>query len=59
MMPVWMWNNELPKDSEVIIFDLDGVISDAAHRQHFLKGQKKIGMASFLLAQRTRPLFRV
>ena len=38
MMPVWTWNNELPKDSEVIIFDLDGVISDAAHRQHFLKG---------------------
>ena len=36
-MPVWMCNNELSKDSEVIIFDLDGVISDAAHRQHFLK----------------------
>ena len=41
MMPVWTWNNELPKDSEVIIFDLDGVISDAAHRQHFLKGTEK------------------
>ena len=40
-MPVWMCNNELPKDSEVIIFDLDGVISDAAHRQHFLKGTEK------------------
>ena len=41
MMPVWTWNNELPKDSEVIIFDLDGVISDAAHRQHFLEGTEK------------------
>ena len=41
MMPVWTWNNELPKDSEVIIFDLDGVISDAAHRQHFLKSTEK------------------
>ena len=36
-MPVWICNNELSKGSEVIIFDLDGVISDAAHRQHFLK----------------------
>ena len=41
MMPVWICNNELSKGSEVIIFDLDGVISDAAHRQHFLKGTEK------------------
>ena len=40
-MPVWICNNELSKDSEVIIFDLDGVISDAAHRQHFLKGTER------------------
>ena len=40
-MPVWICNNELSKGSEVIIFDLDGVISDAAHRQHFLKGTEK------------------
>ena len=40
-MPVWICNNELCKGSEVIIFDLDGVISDAAHRQHFLKGTER------------------
>ena len=40
-MPVWICNNELSKGSEVIIFDLDGVISDAAHRQHFLKGTER------------------
>ena len=41
MMPEWTWNKELPKDSEIVIFDLDGVISDASHRQHFLKGAEK------------------
>ncbi|MEC7578895.1 MAG: HAD family acid phosphatase [Actinomycetota bacterium] len=41
MMPVWICNNELSKGSEVVIFDLDGVISDAAHRQHFLKGTER------------------
>ena len=40
-MPVWICNNEPSKGSEVIIFDLDGVISDAAHRQHFLKGTER------------------
>ena len=40
-MPVWICNNELSKGSEVVIFDLDGVISDAAHRQHFLKGTER------------------
>ena len=36
-MPVWAWRDEIPKGGEVIIFDLDGVISDASHRQHFIK----------------------
>ena len=40
-MPVWTWNKQLAKDSEIVIFDLDGVISDASHRQHFLKGAEK------------------
>ena len=25
-MPTWKWNVELPEKSEVVIFDLDGVI---------------------------------
>lgn len=40
-MPAWTWNIELPKGSDVVIFDLDGVISDASHRQHFLKNVEK------------------
>ncbi|MBT95521.1 MAG: hypothetical protein CL431_06105 [Acidimicrobiaceae bacterium] len=40
-MPAWTWNIELPEGSEVVIFDLDGVISDASHRQHFLKNEEK------------------
>ena len=40
-MPVWTCNKQLAKDSEIVIFDLDGVISDASHRQHFLKGAEK------------------
>ena len=40
-MPVWTWNIELSEGSEVVIFDLDGVISDASHRQHFLKTGEK------------------
>ena len=40
-MPTWKWNVELPEKSEVVIFDLDGVISDASHRQHFLKSDVK------------------
>ena len=40
-MPAWTWNIELPEGSEVVIFDLDGVISDASHRQHFLKNVEK------------------
>tara|TARA_B100001996_G_scaffold382690_1_gene375269 strand:+ start:2041 stop:2517 length:477 start_codon:yes stop_codon:yes gene_type:complete len=40
-MPAWTWNIELPKGSDVVIFDLDGVISNASHRQHFLKNVEK------------------
>ena len=40
-MPVWAWRDEIPKGNEVIIFDLDGVISDASHRQHFIKQTNK------------------
>ena len=40
-MPAWTWNIKLPEGSDVVIFDLDGVISDASHRQHFLKDSEK------------------
>ena len=30
-----------PTGGPLVIFDLDGVISDASHRQHFLRGARK------------------
>ena len=30
-----------PAGGPLVIFDLDGVISDASHRQHFLRGERK------------------
>ncbi|MEG3585800.1 MAG: hypothetical protein VX353_00745 [Actinomycetota bacterium] len=40
-MPSWVWNEEIAKGEEIVIFDLDGVISDASHRQHFLEKKDK------------------
>ena len=40
-MPSWVWNEEIAKGEEIVIFDLDGVISDASHRQHFLEKEDK------------------
>jgi hypothetical protein len=35
----WHWNSGL-RSGDAVIFDLDGVLSDAATRQHFLKGPR-------------------
>ncbi len=40
-MPDWTWKSNEIREEEVVIFDLDGVISDATHRQHFLKQKKR------------------
>ena len=40
-MPNWVWKEENSQEKEAGIFDLDGVISDAAHRQHFLHRPEK------------------
>tara|TARA_B100001079_G_C16190367_1_gene416927 strand:- start:193 stop:669 length:477 start_codon:yes stop_codon:yes gene_type:complete len=40
-MPDWTWKSKEATKEEVVIFDLDGVISDATHRQHFLKSEPK------------------
>lgn len=34
--PTWRWRAEPLAPAPIAIFDLDGVISDAQHRQHFL-----------------------
>ena len=40
-MPDWTWRTTINKGDDVVIFDLDGVISDAYHRQHYLRGEEK------------------
>ena len=35
----WTWHNG-PKEGPAVIFDLDGVLSDAAARQHFIKAPR-------------------
>ena len=34
----WTWRKEPVDPGRVVIFDLDGVLSDAASRQHYLEG---------------------
>ena len=34
----WYFRVGAPSGGPLVIFDLDGVISDASHRQHFLRG---------------------
>lgn len=36
----WRWRDE-PVTGKAVIFDMDGVLSDAAGRQHHLEGKKK------------------
>jgi phosphoglycolate phosphatase-like HAD superfamily hydrolase len=36
---LWTWR-EGPLAGEAVVFDLDGVLSDAASRQHFLRGPR-------------------
>ena len=33
----WLWNGERRDPGPVVVFDVDGVLSDATARQHFLK----------------------
>lgn len=40
-MPNWTWNGAINEGDDVVIFDLDGVISDASHRQHYLREEDK------------------
>jgi len=35
----WTWRRE-PRAGEAVMFDLDGVLANAASRQHFLKGPR-------------------
>ena len=35
----WRWRGDRRFDAPVVVFDMDGVISDAAHRQNFLRAE--------------------
>lgn len=37
----WYLRDGAPSGGPLVIFDLDGVISNASHRQHFLRGARK------------------
>lgn len=37
----WCWHREAVAPGPAVVFDLDGVLSDAASRQHFLEGDKR------------------
>jgi phosphoglycolate phosphatase-like HAD superfamily hydrolase len=35
----WWWRHDVLPGGRAVVFDLDGVLSDAASRQHFLEGR--------------------
>ena len=37
----WCWRSGPVAAGEAVVFDLDGVLSDAASRQHFLEGSRR------------------
>jgi len=37
MQPNWAWRNTSLKPASAVVFDIDGVLSDAAGRQHYLE----------------------
>jgi phosphoglycolate phosphatase-like HAD superfamily hydrolase len=39
--PAWVWRDGPREPGPVVVFDLDGVLSDAARRQHFLAGERR------------------
>ena len=43
----WLWNNEPLGPGPAIMFDLDGVLSDAVGRQHYIEGPRRDWRAFF------------
>lgn len=41
MFDNWLWRSEPVPGRKAVVFDLDGVLSDAASRQHFLERPRR------------------
>ena len=39
----WTWREEPIEPGPCVVVDIDGVVADAVHRQHFLQGRKQWG----------------
>ncbi|MCY4068830.1 MAG: hypothetical protein OXE79_06975 [Acidimicrobiaceae bacterium] len=53
----WFFRDGDPLEGgPLVIFDLDGVISDASHRQHFMRGERKDFRGFFTAAVDDPPL---
>ena len=55
--PNWHFRDGAPAGGPLVILDLDGVISDATHRQHFLRGVRK-DYRGFFTAARLDPPYQ-
>jgi len=52
----WAWADGPVAPGPVVLVDIDGVISDASQRQHFLEGTERDWKAFFLAAEHDEPL---
>ena len=55
-MPRWTWRDAEFDGGRVALIDVDGVIADGEHRQHFLSGGKKNWQGFFKAAPDDPPL---
>ena len=51
----WFFRDGAPSGGPLVILDLDGVISNATHRQHFLRGERKNWRGFFTSAGQDPP----
>lgn len=55
-MPVWTWSADVRPPGQTILVDVDGVISNAWHRQHFLSGGPRDWSGFFGAAAADEPI---
>ena len=53
---VWVWRDEPIEPREIVVVDVDGVISDASHRQWYLDGPHKDWKGFFEASSEDVPL---